>query len=76
MDKNIEQFFKDREAFDSRWQRIKKCKCENPECSHWRRKYNQTELPQEAVRLFNEGLYENMKSFIEVSHLTGDKNNG
>ena len=63
---DYEQFFKDLDAFIKRWDNDKKCKCDNPECCHYRRAYNKTELPMKAEELFNTSLMMNIKSFQEV----------
>jgi len=59
-------FFEELEKFILEWEiKLKKCKCENPECKHYQeeklKRYGKT-----INILFNSSLLMNAKSFIEI----------
>jgi len=62
-----DQLFRDLDAFIKRWDKHRKCKCENPNCCHFERALNKTELKQKSIELFNENLYHSMKAFARIS---------
>lgn len=63
----IDEHLKDVDEFIKRWDKNKKCKCEDPNCRHYKRAYNKTELSNRTVELFDSMLISNIKRFNEIT---------
>lgn len=60
--------FKDLDKFIVEWEtKLKKCKCENPECRHYQEEKNKRH-GEKINNLFNSSLLMNAMSFMKLKH--------
>jgi len=64
-----DDFFEDLAVFIKEWMKNKRCKCDNPECNHYQRRYNKSEFRRRTDDLFNKYFTKSAKSFIEIAKL-------